>query len=43
MLLECEGKTWEDIDDARATYADAAQINSSYYIWAMLKARKVQE
>jgi hypothetical protein len=43
MLLECEGKIWEDIDDVRATYVDAARINSNYYIWAMLKAREVQE
>ncbi len=43
MLVECEAKVWEDIDEARALYADSARFDSAYYIWAMLKAREVQE
>ena len=43
MLLECEAKIWEDIDEVRAVYVDSARFESGYYIWAMLKAREVQE
>jgi hypothetical protein len=43
MLIECEAKIWEDIDEVRAVYVDSARFEPGYYIWAMLKAREVQE
>jgi hypothetical protein len=43
MLIECEAKIWEDIDEVRAIYIDSARFEAVYYIWVMLKAREVQE
>jgi len=43
MIIECEVKIWEDINNAQAQYLDAAKFNAGYYIWGMLKAGLIQD